>query len=75
MQFIYENDEKTKMFGHDQHQDGKVLDVPIDTRIGAVSIRHTHHWCKGLKFFDDEGNEIVEHTWMGHGDMGHWSEP
>ena len=73
MQFIYENDEESKMFGIEHHPDGKVLEMPTETPIRAVQLRRSHYWCKGLKFLDGEGNTIVDHTWMGQGDYGSWT--
>ena len=75
MQFIYMNDEKTDMFGMEHHQDGKTLEIPTDTPIRAVALRRSNIWCKGLKFFDEQENMLVEHTWMENGDMGQWTDP
>ena len=75
MQFIYgqgTESEKSPMHGIDSHPEGKLLEIPQGVSIRGVQLRHSGPWCKGLKFLDGNDNVIVDHTWMGQGDMGKW---
>lgn len=60
------------MHGIDHHAVGKRFEMTTDTPIRGVSLRHSHVWCKGLKFLDENDNLIFDHTWMAQGDMGDW---
>ena len=78
MQFIYgqgTEGEKSPMYGIDSHPVGQLLEIPKGASIRGVQLRHSGGngpWCKGMKFLDGQDKVIVDHTWMGQGDMGAW---